>query len=220
MTYGYPVKYLLLFVCWTIGFLVNANEFIRGPYIQSLSSQSATICWKSGGADSVLKFRYGLHLDSLWSEINVSAPDSNFQVPVTQLLSDAKYFYSIETENEILNKGADYFFKTSKAYGDTTGIRFWAMGDFGSGNALQRQVRDVFDSIHSIQPVDFWVWLGDNAYDSGKESEYHRFVFDSILGYGKLLRSMPFFGIPGNHDYYSVTATADLKIDIDRKSTV
>lgn len=214
MIYGHRVKYLFFFVCWTIGHLVNANEFIRGPYIQSLGSYTATVCWKSGGTDSVFIFRYGSDPDSLLSEITLSASDSVFQASLTELVPDTRYYYSIETENKVFSKGADFFFKTSKAYADTSGIRFWTIGDFGSGNALQRQVRDVFDSIHSTQPVDFWLWLGDNAYNSGTESEYNRFVFDTTLGYGKLLRSLPFFAVPGNHDYYSVSGTSDILQDV------
>ena len=214
MTYGQGIRYVLITVCLAAGFFTRANDFIRGPYLQSLSHQSVAICWKSSVSDTVFTLKYGLHPDSLLNEKSVSSNDSNFQILIKELLPDTKYYYSIEYDDIVISQGPSFFFKTSKAIADTSGIRFWAMGDFGSGNALQRKVRDVFDSVYSNHPVDFWVWLGDNAYNSGLDSEYNRFVFDATLGYGKLLRSMPFFGIPGNHDYFSVKTTADPKIDV------
>ena len=60
--------------------------------------------------------------------------------------------------------------------------------------------------------IDSWLWLGDNAYSSGTDDEYTKKVFSSDYGYDSIFRFLPFYPIPGNHDYVSVNGLEDPSI--------
>ncbi|MEY3647063.1 MAG: hypothetical protein RL127_1771, partial [Bacteroidota bacterium] len=44
-----------------------------------------------------------------------------------------------------------------------------------------------------------WIWLGDNAYNNGKDEEYQKNVFDVYQS--AFLQNLPIYPSPGNHDY-------------------
>jgi len=46
--------------------------------------------------------------------------------------------------------------------------------------------------------------LGDNAYDDGTDQEYQDAVFNEAERFGLLMKNLPFWSTPGNHDYNSI----------------
>jgi hypothetical protein len=48
-----------------------------------------------------------------------------------------------------------------------------------------------------------WIWLGDNVYDDGTDSEYQSKVF-GLSGFSDVFNWLPFYPTPGNHDYNEV----------------
>jgi hypothetical protein len=59
----------------------------------------------------------------------------------------------------------------------------------------------TYASPKADRPADVWLWLGDNAYDTGTDSEYTEKVFNV---FDSLFDSQIFWPTPGNHDYGSV----------------
>ena len=47
------------------------------------------------------------------------------------------------------------------------------------------------------------MWLGDNVYDDGKDSEYQTRLFE-LNGFKDVFNRLPFWPSPGNHDYNEV----------------
>jgi hypothetical protein len=196
-------KLLLIFlsIYCSISF---AQVRIRGPYLQSLTPSSVKILWRTDvNGDS--KVLYGTSPTSLDKEVFIHDTVSNHIVKIDNLNPSTQYYYAIATQG-ILLAGNDsaHRFTTPPLSGDTSLMRIWVTGDFGAGNEEQRQVRQTFQRYYDDNPVNFWLWLGDNVYDDGKDFEYQQKVFDSYYGYDSLFRFLPFYPCPGNHDYNSV----------------
>ena len=94
------------------------------------------------------------------------------------------------------------------------------MGDFGTdnGNAAVNRRDSVITSFKSylsqksINYVDLWLWMGDNAYDWGLDEQYQASVFDKGKSrYDWLFRQTPFYATPGNHDYQNNQVHAGLR---------
>ena len=71
------------------------------------------------------------------------------------------------------------------------------LGDAGNGSEGQIQVRDAYYNFSRNRDTDLWLMLGDNAYNSGTDSEYTAFLFNI---YPAMLRKSPLWSTLGNHD--------------------
>jgi len=78
--------------------------------------------------------------------------------------------------------------------------RFVAIGDTGTGSDIQRQVGQAIGTVCAqYGGCEFGMLLGDNAYNSGVESENDPFFMDIfVTPYGHL--NFPFYVVLGNHD--------------------
>jgi predicted MPP superfamily phosphohydrolase len=83
---------------------------------------------------------------------------------------------------------------------ETDIIKFVAMGDTGHGNEAQYQVATTVKNKCAQDGCDFVLLLGDNIYNIGVDS-VDDFQFDtkSELPYQHI--NLPFYLVPGNHDY-------------------
>jgi 3',5'-cyclic AMP phosphodiesterase CpdA len=122
----------------------------------------------------------------------------NWHAEVDGLDLGRKYFYRVRGNSQTLAEG---FFTTRQPRGQRT--RFVAFGDNSWGDLSDRAI-----AYHAYsQHPDFVMNCGDNVYDSGLDSEYQRFFFPvyncDVAGPrvgAPLLRSVPFYSVPGNHD--------------------
>lgn len=178
---------------------ISANV-VRGPYLQKVNPTSITVKWRTDVATDS-KIFYGTSLSSLTSVAVNTDFTTEHEVQLTGLLSNQKYFYKIgHSTGDLTVPGTDYYFKTSPNEGEHGKYRFWAIGDAGTGNDNQRAVRDAFSSYNQNKHVDGWIWLGDNAYEGGFDSEYQSNVFSNNT-YEELLKHIVVWPAPGNHDY-------------------
>jgi hypothetical protein len=193
------MKKLIVF-CLLLSSIANA-QVVRGPYLQSPTSASIKIMWRTAGATNS-KVMYGTDPQSLTMEVIDTAQVINHTVPVTGLQPNTQYYYSIGTTTQTLS-GPDslHRFKTAPSIGTIQPVKAWVMGDFGKGNSNQQQVRNSFEAYNPNFNADMWLWLGDNVYQDGTDLEYSTKVFDSIYGYHRLMKYLPFMPAPGNHDY-------------------
>ncbi|MBL4658125.1 MAG: metallophosphoesterase [Flavobacteriales bacterium] len=176
-----------------------APTVVRGPYLNLGTATSMVVRWRTDTlSDS--KIWYGTSLDtSLMLSMISTSLDSNHEMNITGLSADTKYFYAIGNTVELL-AGADngHYFRTSPVIGTKQPVRIWAIGDFGEGNSNQAAVRDAFKAYSGDGHADVWVWLGDNAYDYGLDSEYQTNAFDM---YPAIFANTVLWPSPGNHDY-------------------
>lgn len=184
----------------------RAQAVTRGPYLQQGTPESVIIRWRTDTAtDSTV--RYGNAPDNLTASITVNGSRTEHEVQIGALGADTRYYYSVGNSAGALEGGtADYFFATSPDPGSAKATRIWIIGDSGTGNANARAVRDAFKAYDAGQTTDVWLMLGDNAYNSGTDTEYQSAVFDT---YPQLLQKIIVWPTLGNHDGASADSATE-----------
>ncbi|MEZ5007371.1 MAG: metallophosphoesterase [Chitinophagales bacterium] len=196
-------KYLLLLICIVLTTNIDAQELIRGPYLQSLAQTSIKVIWRTDapaiGSIEVASEPGGSVIFTAQNDTLIK----DHILLVDGLQPETVYYYRIKADDNYLTEWQpSHHFKTSSY--TTEQLSFWVTGDFGSGNQKQINVRNAFENDVTPNFPDFWLWLGDNAYDDGKDYEFQDKVFTPPYGYDSLLTFLPFYPVPGNHDYKSV----------------
>jgi len=128
-------KYLLIvaLVFWLTTTFSQVNVTV-GPYLQSPTSTSIKIKWRSNVAASS-KVMFGLDPSNLNQTAIDTAVTTWHTVLVTGLNPYTQYFYSIFNDNVFAEGGdSSHRFKTFPVSTDPGHVRVWAMGDFGKGN--------------------------------------------------------------------------------------
>jgi hypothetical protein len=197
------MKSKLIITLLSIFSLANAQDVIRGPYLQNPTASSIVIKWRTDVA-TTSRVQFGTNLNSLTQTASDLTPKTNHRVVINGLQPYTTYYYQVGDQTKFFNTASlDYRFKTFPAPGASLSTRIWVIGDFGKANTRQSSVRDAFVNYDADEKTDLWLWLGDNAYSDGTDAEYQQKVFDSLYGYKNLLRKMHFHPTPGNHDYNS-----------------
>ncbi len=192
-------KILLLgiLICSESIWAQQAN-LIRGPYLQSVSGTSAVIRWRTEQASSS-QVHFGKQYNKQSQTISQNAASTEHEIKISNLKPNTKYYYSIGTKDQILTSSVEQFVKTAPSVGSKQPIRIWALGDFGSGTKNQMEVLSAAKNFMGTKKPDVWIWLGDNAYENGKDEEYQKNVFD--IYQKDFLQQTALYPSPGNHDY-------------------
>lgn len=177
--------------------LAQSPKLVRGPYLQVVTPTSVIVRWRTD-LPTTSRVWFGTSASQLTNDVRESQATLEHSLTLSGLQPASQYAYAIGYDNTQLATGSDYYVKTAVPAGDTRPLRFWVLGDFGSGNANQRNVYQAYQHATASRPADLWLWLGDNAYSYGLEDEYQQLVFPV---YAPTLRNTPLFITPGNHDY-------------------
>ena len=172
----------------------------RGPYLNIGTSSSMVVKWRTTNATDS-KVYYG-STPGLWTfTATNTAFSTNHEVNITGLTPSTIYYYAVGSTGTVLS-AANFqtYFKTSPVIGTKGNYKFWVVGDAGTGSSNQTSARNGFLSYTSNSQVDGWMWLGDNAYDGGFDSEYQSNVFTNST-YANELKRIVVWPSPGNHDY-------------------
>lgn len=197
------MKKIILSLFLTITFFTKntfaAPTVIRGPYLQQATEHSIIIKWKTDQAtDSAV--RYGDSV-SVLSKIKFSKKlVTDHKIKIKNLKPNSKYFYSVGTKlNAISETNQETYFRTHPELGNLSPIRIWILGDSGRGTQSQVDVYQGYLKFaeRTKRPSDFWLMLGDNAYDTGTDLEYQTKLFDI---YKKTLSNTVLWPTLGNHD--------------------
>ena len=190
---------LLLLVCSSASMAAN---IIRGPYVQMGTDNSMIVRWDTDTATSS-QVKFGSSATSLNQTKTESSSTTQHIVTLTGLSPLTKYYYSVGSSSQVLaGQNNSTFFKTSPRPGDSSPTRIWVVGDPGvagdrPGTLDQQYVLDGYKAYNNGQYTDFWLMLGDNAYNDGTIQEYQNAVFDQ---YPDLLKQSPLWPSMGNHD--------------------
>ena len=169
----------------------------RGPYLQIGTPSSTVVRWRTNIATDS-RVSIGTTQGSLTSNFDNSTQTIEHEVIVSGLTSATKYFYSVgSTSQALAGNDANHYFVTSPAAGTSNPIRIWVLGDSGTANANAQAVRNAYLSFTGTTYTNLWLMLGDNAYESGLDSEYQAAVFDM---YPTILRQSVLWPTLGNHD--------------------
>ena len=173
----------------------------RGPYLQMLGTDRVVIRWQTSTATDS-KVSFGLTTGYLSPSVKNMTVSTEHEILITSLTPDTKYFYQIGTTNANIPSDEQTFFKTALPAETNNNFTVWATGDFGTNGAEQVNVRNAYSTYATANlpngKADFWIWLGDNAYNTGAASEYTSSVFNI---YPNILKNTPVFPTVGNHDY-------------------
>ncbi len=166
---------------------VFAQTVTRGPYLQMQTQDSITIRWRTSiSTDSVVRF--GMDAGSLSSSVSEGGSTTEHTITVSGLDPAQRYFYSIGTSSGPLAGDSSYHFETAPVPGVAADTRVWVIGDSGTADSNARNVYNAFRTWSAADPADFWLMLGDNAYNSGTDAEYQAAVFNI---YPEFLRQLP-----------------------------
>ncbi|WNG35439.1 metallophosphoesterase [Archangium violaceum] len=166
----------------------SAASLTRQPYLQRVGPDTATIAFRLD-ASCVPSVRYGTN--GLTDQSAQSASSSrNHAIVLNGLQPGTEYTYLVDACGARTNPVR---FSTAPVPG-TRRVHFTAVGDFGMNNANQRNVANAM----LARKPELFLMLGDNAYDAGTEAEFQNNLFVPMA---PLLSQVPFFAVPGNHEY-------------------
>ncbi|MBC8003348.1 MAG: metallophosphoesterase family protein [Opitutaceae bacterium] len=131
-----------------------------------------------------------------------SAPVGTFQYEarIKDLKPDTTYYYAVyDGDQRLTPEDASYRFTTHPIAGTERPVRFWILGDSGTGREPQAAVyQAMLQKIESDQhPLDFWIHAGDMAYGIGRDMEFQSRFFES---YEPTLRNKVCWPTMGNHE--------------------
>jgi hypothetical protein len=146
--------------------------------------------------------------ESLRTEENLALPKLHsaaigtfqYEAHLTGLQPSTRYFYRIMDGNKALTPGDEsYSFSTHPPVGTVVPIRFWALGDSGTGRKPQADVHRAMRMAveREGQPLNFWLHLGDMAYGRGRDVEFQSRFFEP---YALTLRQSVCWPTMGNHE--------------------
>lgn len=183
--------------------LLGTSQVTRGPYLQLNNEGAVTLCWRTQTAtDSVV--HYGTTQGAPSATVTDATSTTEHSVRVTGLLPDTQYFYAVGSSAGVLAGGqsAD-FFRTAPVAGTDRPTRIWVLGDCGTANSNQAAVRDAYYQSPAYAFNDLILLLGDNAYNTGTDTEYQNAVFGM---YFDVLRQSPVWSCLGNHETAQATS--------------
>ncbi|MEY2511744.1 MAG: hypothetical protein QOE26_2507 [Verrucomicrobiota bacterium] len=200
-----------------VNVVAGAGTLARGPYLQKAAPTQITIRWRNTLYD-LGRVRYGATPATLNQTVDEPAlPTGQFDhlITLTGLAPNTTYYYSVGAGGDTLaptpaDNPADFTFTTPPVAGTVINTRIWVLGDAGTaGNgdpARQQSVRDAFYSWTGARVPNLVLQLGDNAYNSGQDSEYQKAMFDM---YPTMLRKTTFWSCLGNHETNQATTFVD-----------
>jgi acid phosphatase type 7 len=184
----------------------TAPVITRGPYLQLGTRSSVVVRWRTDIATDS-RVRYGAAPGSLTSIADNPSVTTEHQVTVSGLSPDTQYFYSVgSTTTMLAGDDVNHFFVTFPPAGAAVPSRIWVLGDSGTANADAQAVRNAYFNATASRHTDLWLMLGDNAYNSGTDSEFQNAVFNV---YPTMLRKSVLLSTRGNHEadaaaYYNI----------------
>ena len=184
----------------------GSGTLTRAAYLQQAGPTTMTIRWRSSQAIAG-RVQYGSAPASLTTSVTEGAAVTDHEVTLTGLTPNTTYFYNIGSVYDTLAGGdAAHQFTTPPVIGSTPSTRVWVLGDAGTGSSSQTSVRDAFYNWTGARDPNLVLELGDNAYNSGLDSEFQAKVFDI---YGSLMKRVPFWSCLGNHETNQATSFVD-----------
>lgn len=193
----------------------------RPPYLQMAGPDAVTVAWRTAGETRPV-VRYGETPDRLDREASGeavttrvspeqtgseaprlhSAPPGTFQYEarVTGLKPATRYYYAVCDGDRVLAGGDEtYRFATHPAAAEAKPVRFWVVGDSGTGGKDQALVHEAMRSFvaRTGRDLDLYLHVGDMAYGSGTDDQFQNNFF---APYEPTLRNTVCWPAMGNHE--------------------
>ena len=189
-------------------------------YVGALSSNSVTLAWGTTDGKGNTIGRDA----EIGAEARVRVGDTESRtkkawLTVGGLAPDSEYRYSVEVPGYAEVDGTIRTWPEKAA-----SFVFFVIGDWGSGGPAQRYVAQLMEeqltqlAAHG-KPVRFILSTGDNIYgrpgNRGSGADDHDWEQRFFRPYANLLRRVPFYAVPGNHDGNESERRQDLTTYLD-----
>jgi hypothetical protein len=191
----------------------------REPYLQLATTESIYVVWRTNGVITPV-VRWGTAPDALDNRVADedivtrtvggadhplhSAPEGThqFEAKITGLAVDTQYYYAVYDASRLLSDSADgkeYTFRTHPEAGKEHPVRFWVVGDSGTGGEPPKKVHQAMRDYVKMDDryLDLYLHVGDMAYTRGRDDEFQRGFFNI---YDETLRNVPVWAAMGNHE--------------------
>lgn len=182
-------------------------SIVIGSYLNVATPTSIIVRYRTD-ISAMSKVVYGTTAGVFTDSAYSASPITEHIVQLSGLQPNTKYYYAVKSGNNFIqNNPAENFFVTPPVVGTVKPTRIWVLGDMGFGSVEQNQVRDAYYNYTGNTYTDLWLWLGDNAYNSGTDAEYQNNVFNNR--YEKMLRQTVVWPAAGNHEMYASNAVTE-----------
>ncbi|MBI3836861.1 MAG: metallophosphoesterase family protein [Planctomycetia bacterium] len=194
----------------------------RKPYLQMGTPDSIVIVWRTQGPSTPV-VRWGRSTGDLQTAVDHSkvvtrvspdhegdidlprlstAPANTFQYEarITGLSPATTYYYGVHDAQRQLSGGDEtHHFATSPPAGQARPLRFWVVGDSGTGESDQARVHAamIHYTTQSAHPLDLYLHVGDMVYPKGEDHHFQQRFFDV---YEPTLRNTICWASMGNHE--------------------
>ncbi|HXA48890.1 MAG TPA: metallophosphoesterase, partial [Candidatus Acidoferrum sp.] len=196
----------LLFV-WTAA----AATVVHRPYLQNMQPDGVTVMWSTRES---LSSTVQYSTDNTFSTTSTPAvrmfPASGtnsvtfyqYRAVLTGLSPNTSYNYRVIAGGQDITSVGEHTFRTTPPTG---AYRFLAFGDSGLGSQQQIAIARML----AAEPASLVLHVGDIAYESGTFDEFRDNYFEI---YWPMMARVPFFPVPGNHEYYTNNAAPFLAL--------
>jgi len=185
----------IIVAAFLVGAPSLAAELERQPYLQGLHERGVTVVWR--GVDShTARVYFGTDPENLTDFVE-SQSATQHEVALDGLDTDTEYFYRLESNGESLGNQDVFGFRTAPEIGVSVPFRFWVVGDSGTGNTPQYEVKYAMQDAVGADMPHLFVHVGDMAYNDGTDSEFTDHFFEP---YAEVLSSVPVWPALGNHE--------------------
>lgn len=178
--------------------IYGTPKLSRGPYLNMGTTTGMIIRWRTT-VPTQSKVTYGTSLSALTSSVTDSTLKTEHIIQLKGLSSAKKYYYTVGNLSTKMQGDSSNYFKTSPSTSSTPKVRILAMGDMGTGQTTQKNVRDAYLNYLGKNTTDIWMLLGDNAYSAGLDAEFQTNFFNVYQQ--TLTKNHVLWPTTGNHDY-------------------
>lgn len=182
---------------------VPVNTLLRGPYLNLGTANSMVVRWRTNGPMPTV-LQYGTAAGNYTEQYIDNTPVTEHIAKLQNLNPETKYFYNIAGLDVDVNDVQNQFFITSPVEKRSIPTRIWVMGDFGNGLPTQQAALSRYLVDNVGKETNLWLWVGDNAYQSGTDQQYQDYVFTT---YKEQLKNHILWPSAGNHDMESCKAS-------------
>lgn len=172
----------------------QAVSLIRQPYIQSLTTTSVVIAWRTNiQASSQIRYDFTPWADSSQYRFAVSdeAPTTDHALTLNGLFPNTTYYYCVESGGVILTSGES--FHTARTTSNPR-LRFAVISDNHGG---RESTAELAERLQEAQPA-LLIVAGDLVAVHGGPGELDKF----FNYFGEVIKNVPVFPCLGNHDWY------------------
>lgn len=204
---------------------ILSTNFLRAPYVQFATPHSIYIVWRTE-TPIIPLVRVGTAFDKLdqvssADAVTIATGNTNksqklppgirrmhsapfnawqYEVQVTNLQPDTVYYYAVyDGDTRLTPVDPSFRFRTHPLPGSDRPVRFWVVGDSGTGRTNQLSVHTAMLGYTAQQnhPLDLYLHVGDMAYMRGRDVEFQSRFFEM---YEPTLRNTVCWASMGNHE--------------------